>query len=140
MKILAAVDGSPYTKRMLAYLAAHDEWLGSRHRYTVFHGVLEVPHRAAALAGPKLTHLYYDDDAEQVLRPIRERLAGCKAEVDYGHVVGRSAESIVHKAVSGEFELIVMGSHGHGALANVVLGSVATRVLASCTIPVLLIR
>ena len=31
MKILAAVDGSPYTKRMLAYLAAHDEWLGAQH-------------------------------------------------------------------------------------------------------------
>jgi hypothetical protein len=29
MKILVAVDGSPFTKRMLAYLAAHDEWLGS---------------------------------------------------------------------------------------------------------------
>jgi hypothetical protein len=28
MKILIAADGSPYTKRMLAYLAAHDEWLG----------------------------------------------------------------------------------------------------------------
>ena len=24
MKILLAVDGSPYTKKMLAYLAAHD--------------------------------------------------------------------------------------------------------------------
>ena len=30
MKILVAADGSSYTKRMLAYLAAHDEWLGSR--------------------------------------------------------------------------------------------------------------
>ena len=30
MKILVAADGSPYTKRMLAYVAAHDEWLGPR--------------------------------------------------------------------------------------------------------------
>jgi hypothetical protein len=30
MKILVAADGSSFTKRMLAYLAAHDEWLGSR--------------------------------------------------------------------------------------------------------------
>lgn len=27
MKILVAADGSSYTKRMLAYLAVHDEWL-----------------------------------------------------------------------------------------------------------------
>ena len=30
MKILVAVDGSKYTKRMLAYLAAHDEWFGRK--------------------------------------------------------------------------------------------------------------
>ena len=35
MKILVPADGSPYTKRMLAYLAAHDEWLGGQHQYTV---------------------------------------------------------------------------------------------------------
>ena len=33
MKILIAVDGSDYTKRMLAYLAAHDELLGSCPTY-----------------------------------------------------------------------------------------------------------
>jgi nucleotide-binding universal stress UspA family protein len=33
-----------------------------------------------------------------------------------------------------------MGSHGHSALGNIVLGSVATGVLARCTVPVLLIR
>jgi nucleotide-binding universal stress UspA family protein len=36
--------------------------------------------------------------------------------------------------------LIVMGSHGHSSLGNVVLGSVANRVLARCKTPVLLIR
>ena len=51
MKILVAADGSDYTKRMLAYLAAHDEWLGAKHEYTVVHGVLAVPHRAAAFVG-----------------------------------------------------------------------------------------
>jgi hypothetical protein len=39
MKILVAADGSPFTKRMLAYLAAHDEWLGGAHAYTVIHTV-----------------------------------------------------------------------------------------------------
>jgi nucleotide-binding universal stress UspA family protein len=36
--------------------------------------------------------------------------------------------------------MIVMGSHGHGALANVVLGSVTTKVLAIATVPVLIVR
>ena len=50
MKILIAVDGSPYTKRMLAYLAAHDEWLGGgRHQYTVLNSVSRVHARPAAV-------------------------------------------------------------------------------------------
>jgi hypothetical protein len=54
MKILVAVDGSSYTKRMLAYLAAHDEWLGEQHEYTVLHVVMAVPPRAAASLLPGL--------------------------------------------------------------------------------------
>jgi nucleotide-binding universal stress UspA family protein len=33
-----------------------------------------------------------------------------------------------------------MGSHGHRALARLVMGSVTSEVLADCTVPVLLIR
>jgi len=33
-----------------------------------------------------------------------------------------------------------MGSRGQGALSNLVLGSVAMKVLARCTVPVLLVR
>ena len=46
MKILVAVDGSIYSKRMLAYLATHDEWLGNVHDFTVVHVVSPVPPRA----------------------------------------------------------------------------------------------
>lgn len=51
MKILIAADGSAYTKRMLAFIAAHDEWLGPQHSYTVLHCVPAIPHRAAAFVG-----------------------------------------------------------------------------------------
>ena len=33
-----------------------------------------------------------------------------------------------------------MGSHGHSALGNLIMGSVATRVLADSKVPVLLVR
>ena len=68
MKILIAADGSPYTKRMLAYIAAHEEWLGAKHDYTVIHGVLAVPHRAAAFAGQQVVREFYEADAEDVFR------------------------------------------------------------------------
>ena len=38
------------------------------------------------------------------------------------------------------YDMIIMGSHGHGALGRVLMGSVSSDVLAKCGIPVLLIR
>jgi nucleotide-binding universal stress UspA family protein len=43
-------------------------------------------------------------------------------------------------AEKGKYDMLVMGSHGHGSLSNLVLGSVATKVMARCTTPVLLVR
>lgn len=140
MKILIAADGSPYTKRMLAYIAAHDEWLGAKHEYTVFHGVLAVPHRAAAFAGQQMVREFYEADAEDVFRPIRAFFDQLGITAKFVHSVGHAAESIAALAEEGKFDLLVMGSRGQGDLANLVLGSVATKVLAKCSVPVLLIR
>jgi nucleotide-binding universal stress UspA family protein len=139
MKILFAVDGSDYTRRALDYLATHD-WLRRDNALTVFAVVLPVPHRAAAMAGPSLTHAYYHDDAEVALRPVRDAFAASGTPAEFSWEIGHPAEAIANKATREGFDLVVMGSHGHGALANVVLGSVATKVLAHCKVPVLLIR
>jgi len=139
MKILFAVDGSDYTRRALDYLATH-AWLRHDNALTVFAVALRVPHRAAAMAGPSLTHAYYQDDAEVALRPVREVLAARGAHAEFSWAIGHPAEEIANKATREGFDLVIMGSHGHGALANVVLGSVATNVLALCKVPVLLIR
>jgi nucleotide-binding universal stress UspA family protein len=140
MKILLAVDGSPYTKRMLAYLAAHDEWLGPRHEYTLVHAVPPVPARAASILDKATLKDYYDDSAEKVLKPIRRFFERQGLQAECVSRVGPAAETIVAQAAKAGSDLIVMGSHGHGALARLVLGSVAAKVLAETKVPVLLVR
>ncbi|MEG0946729.1 MAG: universal stress protein, partial [Comamonas sp.] len=39
-----------------------------------------------------------------------------------------------------KFDLIIMGTHGHGSLGKLVMGSVSTKVLANCSVPVMLVR
>ena len=140
MKILIAVDGSPYTKRVLAYLAAHDEWLGAQHAYTVVHGVAAIPHRAAAFLDMEQVRSYYEDDAEVVFKPIRAFFAMHDIKVKFVLRIGPVAANIAKLAEQGRFDLLLMGSHGHGAAAGLVMGSVATKVLSLCATPVLLVR
>ena len=51
-----------------------------------------------------------------------------------------AADTIAAQATKGDFDLLMMGSHGHGLLGNLVLGSVATKVMANCGVPVLIVR
>ena len=140
MKILLSADGSSYTKRMLAYVAAHDEWLGAKHRYTVLHVVPFMQPRAAALASRDVIQRYYRDEAEKVLKPIRTFFKKQGLEADFIGQPGDVANVIAKLADDGGFDLLVMGSHGHGNLGNLVMGSIATKVLAGCKLPVLLVR
>jgi nucleotide-binding universal stress UspA family protein len=141
MKILVPVDGSAYTKRMLGYLAAHDEWLGGSHAYTIVHCVPAVPPRAAAVIDPAALKSFYEEEAEKVFKPIRTFFAKKPAlSVTFVSKSGPAADNIAALAEKGRFDLIVMGSHGKGTLTNLIMGSVATKVLAHCKVPVLLVR
>ena len=140
MKILIAVDGSSFTKRMLAYLTAHDEFPGRGHDYTVLHTVPPVPPRAAAVLDKATLDGYYQDEAEKVFKPIRSFLSRQGIDAKFQYKVGHAGETISSIADKGKFDLLVMGSHGHGTLTNLVMGSVATKVLAHSKVPVLLVR
>ena len=140
MNILIAADGSSYTKRMLAYLAAHDEWLGASHKYTVMTVVMALPARAVAVLDREVVKSYYDDEAEKVFRPIRVFFSRQGISASFLAKVGSAAELIARQAETGKFDLLMMGSHGHGNLVNLVTGSVVTKVLAQCKTPLLLVR
>lgn len=141
MKILVAADGSRYTKRMLAYLAAHDEWLGAKaNQFTVLTVVGAIPPRAASALSKKIVLDHYADEAEKVLKPIRAFFDKQGIPAEFIHRVGDAGEQISEVAKKGKYDLAMLGSHGHGALARLVLGSVASRVLASCEVPLLIVR
>jgi nucleotide-binding universal stress UspA family protein len=140
MKILVAADGSRYTKRMLAYLTAHDEWLGPQHQYTVLTVVGAIPPRAAAALTKKIVQDHYADEAEMTLAPIRRFFAKQDIQAQFVHKVGDAGEEIAAVARKGKFDLLMMGSHGHGAIARMVLGSVTNRVLAISDVPLLIVR
>ena len=140
MKILLAVDGSSYTKKMLAYLSTHDELFGSGNDYTVLTVQPALPPRARAAVGKEVVDNYYVDETEKIMGPVFKFLARHDISAKSSWKVGPAGETIAKFADAGKFDLLIMGSHGHGTLGNLVMGSVATQVLASCKVPVLLVR
>ncbi len=140
MKILLAVDGSSYTKKMLAYLSTHDEMFGSGNDYTVLTVQPALPPRARAAVGKEVVDNYYADETGKIMAPVGKFLSRHGIDAKSSWKVGPAGETIAKFADAGRFDLLVMGSHGHGTLGNLVMGSVATQVLANCKVPVLLVR
>ena len=140
MKILIAVDGSEYTRRMLDFIAAHDAWFGPHSSYTVLHCVPPLPHRAAAFVDKDKARAIYDADAEAVFKPIRSFCRRHRLAATFVHRIGAPGPTIASFAQRQNADLIVLGSHGHGAVAGLVLGSVAAKVMALTRTPVLLVR
>ena len=139
MKILLPVDGSDHTKRMLAYLAAHDELLGRVNETVVFTAVPPVPMHAARFVERHVLDDYVREQADAVLQPVRAFLEQQHVTARFEHACGHAADAIAAIAAAERPDLIVMGTHGQGAVANVFLGSVATGVLARCKLPLLLV-
>ena len=91
--------------------------------------------------GPaEVANSYYAEEAEKVTAPVVKFLKRHGIEPKVVHKTGSPGEQIAKQADTGKYDLVMMGSHGHSALGNLVMGSVATQVLAHCGVPVMLVR
>lgn len=54
--------------------------------------------------------------------------------------VGNPVKQIVSVAQKGDYDLVIMGTHGHGKLEKAIVGSVAIEVIRTCSKPVMVVR
>lgn len=141
MKILLAVDGSAYSRKAVRHLIKHFEWFTNPPELHLIHVKLPLPPgRARSFLGDDTVNAYYREESLAALAPSEKILR--KAGIAFRSVckVGDVANEIQSYVKKNRIDMIVMGSHGHGALANLVMGSVATKVLAVTQVPVLIVR
>jgi nucleotide-binding universal stress UspA family protein len=88
----------------------------------------------------KQIRLHVERDAENYLEKISRQLnqAGIKAQSKI--ITGKAAESLADYIHEGNFDLIIMATHGRSGISRWIYGSVADRLLRSSSIPVLLVR
>ena len=142
MRILIAVDGSKYSLNAVSNLIEHADWYRGPLRVELVYVNLPLPYegRASSVIGRKQIERYYREEGEAALRKARKMLdtAGipCAAHI----LTGPLAESIVQQARALKCDLIFIGTHGRTAAGNMLLGSVANKVLHIASVPVLLVR
>jgi len=141
MKILLAADNSEYTRRAARHLIEHLSWFAEAPEVLVLHVHPSIPYpRAAAKAGKSAVEGYLREDSEKALRTATKELDKAKVAYTASWTIGNPAPEIAAAAKKHGVDLIVMGSHGEGALSNLVLGSVTTKVIATVKTPVLIVR
>src|SRR3954465_15225601 len=135
--ILVAVDGSPDGDAALAHASALAR--DQRARLTLLTAIPPIPATALLATGAA-------PPRSEVVRHYAELLRQAAATLPEGVslppllVEGPPAKALIERAKSGAFDLIVMGSHGHGRLHATLLGCVSQKVLHASPIPVLLTR
>ena len=142
MKILLAVDGSRHALRAADCLIEHADWYREKpvvELVTVHLPVPKLP-RMGLVVGRNQIQRYYDEEGAATLAAAKKKLAAAGIEFRASVLVGRVAESIVRHAARTRCDQICIGTHGRTAAGNMLLGSVATRVLHIATTPVLLVR
>ena len=141
MKILVAVDGSPYTQKALAYLSDHRAMFVEGHELVVLHVCTALPGNVKRHVAKEIVDGYYAEEAAKVFEPVKKTLTehGVSAfttQERHGH----APEEIVAAAKEAGAGLIVMGTHGHGLFGRALMGSVASKVVAESPVSVLLVK
>jgi nucleotide-binding universal stress UspA family protein len=139
-KILVATDFSDASKgamRCARELAA--KFGSTLHFINVVTDPLSLPWATEAFATP-LDELVLQWQEQARLDLLAELPVETRSTAVIVTPVGSPYAEIIQYATDGHIDLIVMGTHGRGAVGHLVLGSVAERVVRKAPCAVLTIR
>ena len=78
---------------------------------------------------------------KSVYDEMKDELPSCR--VDLHHIIIKSGDTvpeIIAESIHNNYDMVVMGSHGHGVIEGFLLGSVARGVVNKSLVPVLTIK
>jgi nucleotide-binding universal stress UspA family protein len=138
---LIPIDGSSFSARAVDYVIERVRQNPGGHAVHVI--TVQMPLVGVNIklfVSAESLQTYYREEGEKILAPVLNtlRLAGISATP---HIeVGDAAQVIIEAAKTINATEIVMGSHGRGALAGALMGSVAQKVVHLSKIPVILLK
>lgn len=142
MKILLAVDGSKHSLDAVKFLIGLLDQMRERPQVELVFVHAPVPKLSGlgSVVGKKQIQRYYEEEASGALAGARQLLDRAGSAYHARALVGPVAETMVGHAKSARCDLILIGHRGMTAAANMLLGSMATKVLHLSPVPVLLVK
>jgi len=142
MKILLAVDGSKNSLDAVKCVIEHGDWYQGTPEVELLYVHLPLPKLPSM--GKVVSHAqidrYYREEGEAALAQAEKLLERAGVRHRTALLVGKPAETIVKHARAARADLIVVGNQGRGAVGNLLIGSVASRVLQLADLPVMLVK
>ena len=143
-KILVPVDFSDTSGKLLA--VAEESARARGASLHLLHVIEPVAETAGLEVDPAMSQLQFAQDFDVEKRIESERLATLSAEITARGTActsevrfGLPSDEILSAARESGADLVIMGSHGHGALYHLFTGSVVTGVLRRIDCPVLVV-
>jgi nucleotide-binding universal stress UspA family protein len=143
LKVLLAADGSEGSLRTARKLIEMAGWYKEPLDVELVNVHLPLPNVggfAGVVVSREMVQRLYSEEGGKALAPIKKLLDEAKIKYTPHVLVGDIAQSIVDHAQKTGCGMICMGARGTSTIANLVLGSIATKVLHLATVPVVLIR
>jgi len=142
MKILLAVDGSTSSLDAVDCLIRHVSAYRDTPEIELVTVHLPVPRirGMGAVVSKSQIQRYYTEEGQSNLDAAEKKLVKAGIRFEPRILVGPIAETIVKHAQDAGCDLICIGTRGMSAAANMVLGSIATKVLHASRVPVLLVK
>ena len=138
---LIPVDGSPFSARAVDYVIARIRQNPSDHAVHVITAQMPlVGVNIKLFVSAESLQTYYREEGEKILAPVLETLSQAGISATPHLEVGDAAQVIIDAATAIHATEIVIGSHGRGALAGALMGSVAQKVVHLSKIPVILLK
>jgi nucleotide-binding universal stress UspA family protein len=140
-KLLLPIDGSPSAQHALEFSIELSRAIPglSVHLVTAQQPPELYGEVAVYVTKEKIVE-FQTHHAEEVLKPAKSQLTAAGVPCTVAVVFGEVADSIVRQAQSEQCDTIVMGTRGMGAIGNLVMGSVATKVVHLAPMPVILVK
>jgi nucleotide-binding universal stress UspA family protein len=136
------IDGSECALRAVALVVSKRANYANPQDLDIHLVNVQAPlsHDITRFASRDQVESFHREESEKLLRGACELLAAAGASYTCHNKVGQVAETIAGLADTLHCEQIVMGTHGRGALKELLMGSITLKVVHLAKVPVLLVK